>query len=107
KRTALVAISRCAPAALGCYIGVENGVAFAQAWAMNRLRISALAAAMVLLWGCGKPAAAPAAPAIPPGLPTAAQPRLQTMKLWLGSEELVSELALTGIQQETGMMFGD
>jgi uncharacterized membrane protein (UPF0127 family) len=90
---------------VGCYIGVENSVAFAQAWEMNRIRISALAAAMVLLWGCGKPAAAPTPPATPPGPPTAAQPKLQTMKLWLGSEELVSELALTEMQQRTGMMF--
>jgi uncharacterized membrane protein (UPF0127 family) len=64
-----------------------------------------MAAAMVLLWGCGKPAAAPTRPATPPGLPTAAQPKLQTMKIWLGSEELISELALTEIQQRTGMMF--
>lgn len=38
-------------------------------------------------------------------LPTKAQPKLQTMKLWLGPEELNTELALTGIQQQTGMMF--
>src|SRR5437667_12114506 len=40
-----------------------------------------------------------------PGLPTKAQPRLQTIKLWLGAEELTTELALTSIQQQTGMMF--
>src|SRR6266478_3694950 len=72
---------------------------------MNGFRILALAAAMVLVWGCGKPAAAPTAPITPAGLPTAAQPKLQTMKVWLGSEEMVCELALTGIQQQTGMMF--
>ncbi len=27
------------------------------------------------------------------------------MKLWLGSEEMLAELALTGVQQMTGMMF--
>jgi uncharacterized membrane protein (UPF0127 family) len=27
------------------------------------------------------------------------------MKLWLGAEEMVAELALTGIQTQTGMMF--
>ena len=27
------------------------------------------------------------------------------MKLWLGAEELVTELALNGTQQQTGMMF--
>lgn len=40
-----------------------------------------------------------------PSIPTAAQPKLQTMKLWLGAEEMEAELALTGIQQQTGMMF--
>ena len=38
-------------------------------------------------------------------LPIAAQPKLQTMKVWLGAEEMETELALTGIQQQTGMMF--
>lgn len=27
------------------------------------------------------------------------------MKLWLGAEELVTELAVTGLQMQTGMMF--
>src|SRR5439155_6780696 len=63
-----------------------------------------------LIAGCGKPAAAPvtppaaSAPAIP-GLPTQAQPRLATIKLWLGAEELKTEMALTGQQIMTGMMF--
>jgi uncharacterized protein len=55
--------------------------------------------------GCKKPAAPTVAPAVIPGLPTAAQPKLQTMKLWLGAEEMEAELALTGVQQQTGMMF--
>jgi uncharacterized protein len=40
-----------------------------------------------------------------PNLPAGAQPKLQTMKLWLGAEEMEAELALTGIQQQIGMMF--
>lgn len=55
--------------------------------------------------GCGKPEAPAPVPAVNPGLPAAAQPKLQTMKLWLGAEEIVAELALTGLQQQTGMMF--
>ena len=55
--------------------------------------------------GCQKPAAPPAGPVVNPSLPTAAQPKLQTMKLWLGAEEMVVELALSGIQVQTGMMF--
>ena len=55
--------------------------------------------------GCGKAAPPAASPAPIPGLPTAAQPKLQTMKLWLAAEQMDTELALTGVQQQTGMMF--
>ena len=54
--------------------------------------------------GCKK-SPPPAAPATASSLPTHAQPKLQTMKLWLGAEEMVTELALTGRQMQTGMMF--
>ena len=37
--------------------------------------------------------------------PTHAQPKLSTMKLYLGAEMLDAELALTPKQQQTGMMF--
>ena len=58
------------------------------------------------LVGCGKSNdAAPPAQSIPPAEPRAAQPKLQTMKLWLGAEELTAELALTAQQMQTGMMF--
>ena len=33
------------------------------------------------------------------------QPRLRTMKLWLGAHELTAELALTDKERMTGMMF--
>jgi uncharacterized membrane protein (UPF0127 family) len=49
-------------------------------------------------------AAAPAQPA-QHVLPTKAQPQLKTIRLWLGAEELVTELAMTAEQVETGMMF--
>jgi uncharacterized protein len=55
--------------------------------------------------GCKKPAATATGTATFPGLPTAAQPKLQTMKLWLGAEEMQAELALSPVQQQTGMMF--
>jgi uncharacterized membrane protein (UPF0127 family) len=38
-------------------------------------------------------------------LPTHAQSKLPTIRLWLGAAEVSAEMALTGIQQETGMMF--
>jgi uncharacterized membrane protein (UPF0127 family) len=58
--------------------------------------------------GCKKAEPPPStAAAAPPQLvlPTHAQPQLQTIRLWLGPEELVTELALTFEQEETGMMF--
>lgn len=38
-------------------------------------------------------------------LPTKAQPTLPTIRLWLGTEELLSEMAVTAEQEMTGMMF--
>jgi uncharacterized protein len=55
--------------------------------------------------GCKKAPPPPVAAPSMPALPTKAQPQLQTIRLWLGSEELKTELALTREQEETGMMF--
>ena len=60
--------------------------------------------------GCEKksdpsPVAAAPEQASQPPLPTKAQPPLKTIRLWLGAEELVTELALTPEQVTTGMMF--
>jgi len=38
-------------------------------------------------------------------LPKQAQPKLRTIKVWVGAEELITEMALTRDQQMTGMMF--
>lgn len=57
--------------------------------------------------GCGgdrNAAPVTAAPA-DPGEPTRAQPKLQTMKLFIGSQEMIAELAVTPDQIRTGMMF--
>ncbi len=43
--------------------------------------------------------------AVEPGEPTQEQPKLQTMKLLLGPEQIIAELALSPIQQQTGMMY--
>jgi uncharacterized membrane protein (UPF0127 family) len=57
--------------------------------------------------GCEKKTAAPSAPVASgrPAEPTRAQPPLKTIHLWLGPEELLTELALTSEQEQTGMMF--
>lgn len=70
--------------------------------------IYAIAVIGMLLAGCGKPNPAPAAPPVVETerpIPTSAQPKLRTIKFWIGAEEMVAELALTGIQMQTGMMF--
>jgi uncharacterized protein len=55
--------------------------------------------------GCSqRPGPVPSA-AVDSRLPSQAQPRLQTMKLYIGQEVMVAELALTPDQQSTGMMF--
>jgi uncharacterized membrane protein (UPF0127 family) len=58
--------------------------------------------------GCNpsQPIAPPAASTTTdPNIPTHAQAPLKTMKLWMGAEEVTAELALTGPQIRTGMMF--
>jgi uncharacterized protein len=82
-------------------------------------------AGVMALAGCGQkpptPVAAPATPVAAPTktagapeplvevkghkLPTHAQAKLRTIRLWLGTAEVSAEMALTGIQLETGMMF--
>ena len=68
-------------------------------------RILTLLLALTVCGGCTKGTTTPVGPVTEPRLPTAAQPKLQSMKLWLGAEEMVAELALTGEQTQTGMMF--
>jgi uncharacterized protein len=68
---------------------------------MNQWRCPALLLALAVWGSC----AAGCKQANAPALPGAAQPKLQTMKLWLGPEEMVTELALTPQQLQTGMMF--
>jgi uncharacterized protein len=73
---------------------------------VKALNYFALLLAALLLAGCQKPAnTAAAPPTLEEILPKQAQPKLPTMKIYLGAETLDTELALTGIQQETGMMF--
>jgi len=66
----------------------------------------ALLFVIVALAGCQKPkaVASPPAPENPP-LPRQAQPTLQEMKIYLGAETLDAELALTPLEQETGLMY--
>jgi hypothetical protein len=94
---------------------LKNELNFRSLGAMSS-RLLTLAAMLGVLagfvGGCGKaPATAAVTPAPtppPPGLPalpTAAQPKLQTIKIWLGAEEMIAELALNDSTRQVGMMF--
>jgi hypothetical protein len=65
--------------------------------------------AVAAVAGCNKPSAVPQPPSSAasagPQLPTKAQPTLPTIRLWLGAEELKTEMARTDEQVMTGMMF--
>ena len=71
--------------------------------------IFALMALLTICAGCDQqtsPMASPATTAVANPLePTQAQSKLQTLKLYIGTHEMIAELALTDIQQHTGMMF--
>ncbi|MDB6052484.1 MAG: hypothetical protein JWN25_7 [Verrucomicrobiales bacterium] len=79
---------------------------------MNSVRLLLLAS-LLLVMGCDqKPtvavgsapptnSAAPAEPAIP----TAAQPTLRKITLYIGTHEMEAEMALSGREMQTGMMF--
>jgi uncharacterized protein len=72
---------------------------------MNVFCLFALVLVGVLGGGCDKrPPPEVQAPA-DPGEPTEAQPKLQTMKLFIGTQEMIAELALTSNQIRTGMMY--
>ncbi len=72
---------------------------------MNRTRIAVLWLAAMLVGGCNKAAEPAPSAVVDPTEPTQAQPKLSTMKLYVGPVEVMAELALTPQQQRTGMMF--
>ena len=69
------------------------------------MKMLPLLLAASLLAGCKKPGAVAPTPSVDDLLPTQAQPKLRTMKIYLGAETLDAELALTPRQESTGMMF--
>ncbi len=71
-----------------------------------------LVATIFLCVGCKKPTPAPSPRAATSAAPENttlhmdhAQPKLPTLKVWLGPQELVTEIARTPVQVATGMMF--
>ena len=67
-----------------------------------------LALAVGTGFGCEQPAREPVLATtrdVNPASPTAAQPKLKTLKLWLGTKEITAELAMSMSEIQTGMMF--
>jgi len=64
-----------------------------------------LALVVLLCVGCGKQDNSASRMPMDPNEPTQAQPTMQRIKLWVGPEEMVVELALNAEQQRAGMMF--
>ena len=73
---------------------------------MKRIPILFLVGLCALLVACPKPASAPkpgaAADPTESGQP---QPKLPTLKLWLGAHEVVAEIARTPVEHQVGMMW--
>jgi uncharacterized membrane protein (UPF0127 family) len=84
---------------------VENGGGVWQIFGMKLTKFCALVLVAALLAGCKKTETAAVPTSIDDLLPTQAQPKLPTMKIYLGAETLDAELALTQKQEMTGMMF--
>ena len=72
---------------------------------MNLNWLPMLLMAALLAAGCSKPDAPPPPLSSAPPEPARAQGQLPTIKLWLGAEELVTEIASSFSQVQTGMMF--
>jgi uncharacterized protein len=90
---------------------IEKSPFIRQVGRMNFKSSLALLCAASLIAGCGKtppPAGSPAVsptPSIEDLLPKHAQPKLRTMKIYLGPETFDAELALTQQEEMIGMMF--
>lgn len=81
---------------------------------LERAFTGILLAGLLISTGCQKAASASAgsassstssAPVIDFSEPTQAQPKLPTVKLWLGADQMDAEMCVTPEQERTGMMF--
>ena len=71
----------------------------------NAKLLAGLLLAGTLLAGCKNSGETATPPSLEDRLPKQAQPKLPTMKIYLGAETLDAEMALTPEQEMTGMMF--
>jgi uncharacterized protein len=94
---------------IGFEVEIWRGVAHVWGVRFGPILLGALLAALAPGAGCKKTAApGPEPPAPPPEQQlylSHAQPKLPTIRLWLGSEELEAEMARSLTEIATGMMF--
>ena len=84
---------------------VENHRGLRQFVGVKATKFSLLVLVLALAAGCQKAETAATPPAGDSQLPTHAQPKLPTLKIYLGAETLNAELATTPREEMTGMMF--
>ena len=84
---------------------IEKGGGFPQADGVKLEKFIVLVLAATFWAGCQKSADVAPSPSIDDLLPKQAQPKLPTIRIYLGAEQLDAELALTAEQERTGMMF--
>jgi uncharacterized membrane protein (UPF0127 family) len=84
---------------------VEINAVFAQLGAMVKTLLLFLVLSAAVGAGCRRQVQPAAAETVETGAITQAQPKLPTMKIYIGAEEMIAELALTPDQQRAGMMF--
>src|SRR5579872_3333478 len=72
---------------------------------MKQLFLLAFCLALSSCGGGTKTVQPEAPPVTDPGEPTQAQPRLQTMRIYIQAQEMSAELAFSADQERTGMMF--
>jgi len=86
---------------------IDNQAGFRQIGVVKASKLLLSLMAVAAFAGCGQPTAPvpTAASSIDDLLPTHAQPKLPTLKIYLGPETLAAELALTETEEMTGMMF--
>jgi uncharacterized protein len=85
-------------------IALKTVMPFCNLIGMKFVNLFALLLVAAILAGCKRPVP-PAAPSADNGLPTHAQPKLPTIKIYLGAETLDTEMAVTEREETTGMMF--
>ncbi len=75
---------------------------------MKRLSVLLFACVCALLVACPNPGSAPKPVAAASSDPTESgqpQPKLPTLKLWLGAHEVATEIARTPTEHQVGMMW--